>query len=460
MAILVTGHRRRGKSGLGWYILQLAHEMFDVTGYVVGVPEDKHIYMPYYAHPLKLDPEQDLPENAVILIEEAAMIFYAGLHGLDLNRWLSGILGAAGQKNQIIIFLSHHTRKLDVNVVLDMDIWALKQPTLWHVRFERRELKPIVKEAYDHFKGMLLEDARKEAFVYGINLEGAIFDNPLPDFWSDELSRIFKGVNITSWVDDVVRADESESSIKTETNRYPMGKLAISFGNVEEEEFYEAKAIKPREREITKKELEAASKLLERAAKHAKKGKIPESLDLISEAEDILAEPERIPGIVSSPRSPLTDEEEAIIHTVMARWTIFEEELEGRKTKVSWVPTPLLPSDELALEEEESVKKAATYVKGGFEIHCTEEAQPRVHAVIAEQFETAPDKFYFEGTESYLNGYDYMYAFDLTRRSPKKNWMAAGNRITPTEAIRELRKVSENDDITIVIDPVYAEDIA
>lgn len=209
IAILLTGHRRRGKTGLGHKLLEICHEDLDLDCYIVNIPEEKEVYLPWWITNIPFS--VDLPENAAIFIDEAALEFYAREHGKKANKDISKVLGAAGQKNQIIIFATHHTRKLDVNVILDMDIWALKKPSKMHVRMERREVKDILKDAWEIFDLLIdPKDKRATVVVDEIRDDYIIAYNDLPSHWCEELSLIFKGVSLNGDVDE-----EEEKGLQT-----------------------------------------------------------------------------------------------------------------------------------------------------------------------------------------------------------------------------------------------------
>lgn len=453
MAILVSGHRGRGKSALGWYLLELSHDLFGVPCYAANVPEDKHMYFPWFVDPYVLDPDTDLPEHAAILIEEAALVFYAREHGLDLNKWISKILGACYQKGQIIIFLSHHTRKLEVNIILDMDLWVLKQPSYWHVEFERRQVKKIVSKAYDYFEGMLLEDARKTAIVFGgTNYAGVPVDNPIPSFWCEELSKIWEGVSL-------VDEEEPKSSYKKAGNGYTMENLLEGLTEEQALELFRQK-LEPRRTPLTKDEIETADMLLDRAKRTLKQGELTEAFESVEKAYEILGEEEQRLPYLGSERGSLTDEEEAAIVSVMARWTIMEEEL-GPRSKIHYTVTPTpKPGEELEVLQEEEMKEQSVYVQNGLEVHFTSRAKPRIRAVIARHLEANPADLYDDAEPSPLEEYDEVIYFDLRRRTPKQDFTAAGGRIIPSEFVRDLYTVGTDEDLAIVMDPVHARQIA
>jgi len=192
-ASLVVGGRGKGKSATGYYILTVSRRLFDIQTYVKGLPEEKWHLLPPEIKPIPIE-ERDLPDDAAIFVDEAAMWYYAREFGNDLNKAMDVILSISRQRKQLVVFATHYTRKLDINIVTDMDMLAFKQPGLLHKYFERRELRKIVDKVYRLFK-MVPDPKQRYTYVITDDFEGFVV-NPLPDFWSEALSYAFAGVKI------------------------------------------------------------------------------------------------------------------------------------------------------------------------------------------------------------------------------------------------------------------------
>ena len=71
------------------------------------------------------------------------------------KRWtLDDLIGVSGQRKQMLLFISHHSRKLDKNAITDADRILWKEPTYAHVLFERDELHDFTLKAFDFFQGL------------------------------------------------------------------------------------------------------------------------------------------------------------------------------------------------------------------------------------------------------------------------------------------------------------------
>jgi len=199
--IVLTGRRRYGKTVCGFYLLSQIKRMYpEIECYAKGLPEEKKHLLPDYIGYLSPD-EKDLPDDSAIFLDESAMFYYARDFGMDVNKAMSILLSVSGQKNQLLIFATHYLRKLDIDIVTDLDMLAFKMPGLMHKHFERREIRPIVKKVYSEFMKLpgKAEEKKKYTYVMSNDFEGFV-TNPLPDFWSSELSNAFSGVR----VDDIL----------------------------------------------------------------------------------------------------------------------------------------------------------------------------------------------------------------------------------------------------------------
>lgn len=136
------------------------------------------------------------PENAVVIYDEAAQTAHArrGQSGDALE--LDDLLAIAGQREQLVIFISHHSRKLDVNACTAVHRIIWKRPTYAHKLWEREEMADFSMKAYDFFDGIRGEIARKKASLI-LNMDEFGFmccNNQLPPWWDDNISKVFREI--------------------------------------------------------------------------------------------------------------------------------------------------------------------------------------------------------------------------------------------------------------------------
>jgi|GEM_PF-1930084 len=198
--VLIMGDRRMGKTGL-------AHEAAKQFHGRRGLPAV--IHMPQVSENIrkkiqKLLPQwmkivtrrTEWPKDCIVIYDEAAQSAHARRTQSGKAIELDDIIGISGQRNQLIFFISHHSRKLDINVVTEVNRIMWKKPTYAHQLFERDEVSDFSMRAYEFFKAINGKVSRKRATLILDFDEFGFYQctNSLPPWWCDELSRLFQDV--------------------------------------------------------------------------------------------------------------------------------------------------------------------------------------------------------------------------------------------------------------------------
>lgn len=195
--VLITGRRGSGKSALGYWLVEHLSEAYCMDAHVIGVPEDKWGLLPNSIRPLPLTALRSLPENAVIFVDEAALLFYSREWGDKQHTMFDHLLSVSRQKHQVLLLATHTARKLDVAIVMDADCWVCKEPSLLHSRLDRGEIRQFTQEALKAFGQVPAERRKQSAYVFCHEWEGGrMLENGLPSCWSDDLSCAFAGVDL------------------------------------------------------------------------------------------------------------------------------------------------------------------------------------------------------------------------------------------------------------------------
>ncbi len=201
--VMIMGDIRTGKTGL-------AHEIANELHRRRNLPAILH--MPRMDERRKKSLQRFLPswmkvttrrsqwkDRAVVIYDEAAQSAHARRSQSGDAVDLDELLAIAGQREQLILFISHYSRKLDLNVCTSVHRIIWKRPTYAHQLWERDEMADFTTRAYDFFRGIRGTVARKKACLV-LDMENFGFyrcSNSLPPWWSDRLSRIFKELQIT-----------------------------------------------------------------------------------------------------------------------------------------------------------------------------------------------------------------------------------------------------------------------
>lgn len=198
--VLIMGDRRMGKTGL-------AHEAAHQLHTRRGLPAVVH--MPHAPDKMrrklqKLLPSwmkvvtrrSEWPKNCIVIYDEASQSAHARRSQSGTAVELDDLIGISGQRNQLIFFISHHSRKIDVNVVTEVNRIIWKKPTYAHQLWERDEVSDFSMKAYQFFQGIKGPVAQKKAALV-LDFDSFGFyktTNSLPPWWSDDLSRLFQDV--------------------------------------------------------------------------------------------------------------------------------------------------------------------------------------------------------------------------------------------------------------------------
>jgi hypothetical protein len=184
--IVVMGERGSGKTSLGMWVMEELHRTKEMGGAVFKAPNAMRKLLPDWVEtPTKLS---RLPRDSVVVIDEAQGVANARRSSTNENLDLAQCVALSRQRNQLIILISHHSKKLDMLDVMDANRIIWRQPTAGQVMFERKEIQPFSQRALRKFserKG----SARRVAYVMDFqSLTFGFTEAKMPSFWSDGLS--------------------------------------------------------------------------------------------------------------------------------------------------------------------------------------------------------------------------------------------------------------------------------
>lgn len=193
--VIIMGTRGSGKTGLAYEIMRQFHTRRHLRGALLVpryLPQRKHKVLPNWVQ--IVTSVAGLPKNSVCIIDEAAQVAHARRSQSEMAVRLDNLISMSRHRKQLILFISHHSRKLDINLIHDSDRLLWKEPTEAHALFERDELQIFTRKALDFFAGIKGEKAKLKA-TYVMNLHQmkfGCFTNKLPPWWSETLSNGFE----------------------------------------------------------------------------------------------------------------------------------------------------------------------------------------------------------------------------------------------------------------------------
>ena len=191
--IVVMGKRGSGKTALAMWVMEEYHRTRkNVGGAVFKAPSAMRALLPDWVEtPTRLS---RLPHDSVIIIDEAQGVANARRSSSNDNLDLAQCVALSRQRNQLIILISHHSRKLDMLDVMDASRVVWKQPTAGQVMFERPELKPFSQRAVRKFSE---RKGNPQKLAYVMDFESLTFgfiNAKLPTFWNNALSTGMAGL--------------------------------------------------------------------------------------------------------------------------------------------------------------------------------------------------------------------------------------------------------------------------
>lgn len=193
---LIVGDIGTAKSSLGCSILDEFHKKTTKPCFVYRHP--KPDLFPSWVKPIANISE--LPQGAVLLIDEASKYFDQFSYRKSGNQELAEIMRLARQNDQTIILIAHTSTILNPNLVLPIAVYLLKEPTM----FQRYKERPMVRQAYKDIKKLRRideyhsEPIHKDEYYWldSQTLERETFTKP--DWFTEALSTAYSGSQNTS----------------------------------------------------------------------------------------------------------------------------------------------------------------------------------------------------------------------------------------------------------------------
>ena len=161
--------------------------------YVVGLPPAARKLLPdWIGHCERLE---DVPPKATVLLDEAYMQYHSRNSMSSAGLEISRLVNLSRQKQQTLIFITQEGRQLDVNVIAQADVIAIKELSEISKEFERKELRQFTDKARAAF-ATVQGDRRPWTWIFSETAgEVGLVENQLPSFWSPRLSRAFATAN-------------------------------------------------------------------------------------------------------------------------------------------------------------------------------------------------------------------------------------------------------------------------
>jgi Cdc6-like AAA superfamily ATPase len=182
--ILITGKRGSGKTALGMKFLELFNKNSRRKVFAMGFGKAR-----LSRGIAKVSKVEEIPNNAVVLIDEGAITLSSRESMKHVNKEISKVMTIARHKNLTLILITQNSAMIDLNVLRLADTIVLKEPSLLQAQFERKAIRNMYEKVMPHFK----ETERKKPHFYVMDDEfEGLLRFSLPSFWSENISKSFR----------------------------------------------------------------------------------------------------------------------------------------------------------------------------------------------------------------------------------------------------------------------------
>lgn len=192
-AAVITGARGAGKTSLAYLLMEQSKykNKISVLPQMNSVAWDALVDTGITPVMFSERFVNDLPEDSFILLDDSSTYLYAGVSDDEFGKLVDKAISKSRQKEQTIVFVSHHTAKLNIKVVREPDILLMKNPSLMHAETERTQMKRWTGQARALF--MRIPKNKRREYVYMIADRGKFFIKiGQARFWREEFGMIWR----------------------------------------------------------------------------------------------------------------------------------------------------------------------------------------------------------------------------------------------------------------------------
>jgi GTPase SAR1 family protein len=188
LILLIVGKRGSGKTSLGMKFLEFFNKKTRRKCYILGYEKTR---LPWFLK--KVDNIEKIPNNAIALFDEGAILFSARESMKNVNKELSKIMSIARHKNLTLILITQNSAMIDLNVLRLADTLLLKEPSLLQSSFERKVLREIYEKIAPKFAEV--KEKKSHFYVWDDDFQG-LLNYSLPNFWNEKISKSFSKTKV------------------------------------------------------------------------------------------------------------------------------------------------------------------------------------------------------------------------------------------------------------------------
>lgn len=181
---LVIGARGSGKSAVGMRVLENMRAK-GANVYAMGFGKET---LPAWIS--LVDSVGEVKPNSFLLVDEGGIEFSSRDSMSERNKLLTDLLLISRHNDLSILFITQNSANIEINTLRQVDYLLLKEPSLLQLDFERKTIKDIYMKSKPGFEKHA--DVQGIMYVHGNKYSG-FASNSLPSFWSNEVSKAYRG---------------------------------------------------------------------------------------------------------------------------------------------------------------------------------------------------------------------------------------------------------------------------
>lgn len=211
-SVVILGSKGYGKSALGHAILEYLHSKTARQAVLYAPLSIKKNILPNWLR--LVDTWETIPDNALVLVDEAALMLNSRNPGSKANRSFTELNAISRQKNLGLIFISQSSRSLDINALMagDVEIIYKKPPTFAGLN-ERKEVKEMSKVAKRLLNTVGAGAIREYSVIFASSGDIMLMKSGLSSYWNNAVSTMYKDCVGSASQHDQVKTDSKKDEI-------------------------------------------------------------------------------------------------------------------------------------------------------------------------------------------------------------------------------------------------------
>jgi hypothetical protein len=182
---VICGMRRWGKTALLCWLGEIAHQL-GLNVYFVQTNIPLPSYFKQIENPLSAE------DGSLVLYDEASITLNARRAMGQLAVDTTSLMAISGHRDISIIFATQHSAIIDINTLRLADVLMFKKLS-WEETVKKEQKTTL--DIFTEFIHMMMPTQKNET-LFTDGEKWFVFNNPLPSFWTQEISKSYKSMSL------------------------------------------------------------------------------------------------------------------------------------------------------------------------------------------------------------------------------------------------------------------------